>query len=72
MATLQHKTAAPDMTITETHCPAAELVWDEPEAARFRELMGEAVGRDCVCHEGESCWLMDSALKGVVPMVAMA
>jgi hypothetical protein len=50
------------MSIIETHCYAADLIWDEPKAALFRELMTEAIGRDCVCHEGEFCRFLDSAL----------
>jgi hypothetical protein len=50
---------------TTTHCHAAELLWDEKMAKRFRQTLIRAIGRDCFCHEDEHCWLMDSALKGV-------
>ena len=54
------------MSTTATHCHAAELLWDEKMVARFRQTLIRAIGRDCFCHEGESCWLMDSALKGLL------
>jgi hypothetical protein len=43
-------------------CYAAELVWDEERASRFRQMCREYLGRDCVCQEGESCALMGAAL----------
>ena len=43
-------------------CYAAELVWDEERASRFRQMCREYIGRDCVCQEGESCALMARAL----------
>jgi hypothetical protein len=43
-------------------CYAAELVWNELLASRFRQMCQEYLGRDCVCQEGESCALMDRAL----------
>ena len=52
-------------TTTKTHCLAAELMWDAEMAEMFRQTLTRALGRDCFCHEGESCWLMDSALKGL-------
>ena len=57
-----HSEAAVDTT-TETHCYACEILWDADMAAMFRQSMIRAIGRDCFCHEGESCWLMDGALK---------
>ena len=57
---------------TKTHCQAAEILWDEKMAKRFRQLMVAAVGRDCFCHEDESCWLMDAALRGVVARQAVS
>jgi hypothetical protein len=66
-------------SIIETHCYAADLMWDEAKAAIFRETMGEAIGRDCVCDEGEPCWLYDRAfelighdLKGTIEAPFMA
>ena len=61
MSTILHEST----TITETHCYASELLWDREMAEMFRQTLIRAIGRDCFCHEGESCWLMDSALKGV-------
>ena len=52
-------------TVTVTHCHAAEILWDQKMAKRFRQLMVAAIGRDCVCREDEPCWLMTSALKGL-------
>ena len=43
-------------------CYAAELIYDEEKAARFRQICREMLGRDCVCQEGEHCALMGSAL----------
>jgi hypothetical protein len=65
--------------VVETQCYAADLMWDEPQAAIFRQAMGEAIGRDCVCHEGEPCWLRDRVfdlvghdLKGTIEAPFMA
>lgn len=46
-----------------TGCCAAELVWPTEKAHQFRQLMIEALGRDCVCEPGGSCWLLDAAIK---------
>jgi len=50
---------------TTTHCKAAELLWDAGMAAMFRQTLTREIGRGCFCHEGEYCWLMASALKGL-------
>jgi hypothetical protein len=57
--------------ITETHCYAAELLWEERKGAEtFRQTMRDATGRDCVCHQEKTCWLMDRALELLAPAVA--
>jgi hypothetical protein len=48
---------------TATGCYAAEMIWDADEAERFRQLCREAIRRDCVCQDGERCFLMDRALE---------
>lgn len=53
------------ISVIETHCYAAEILWDVEMAEMFRQLSQDAVGNDCLCHEGESCSLMASALKGL-------
>jgi len=57
-------------TITETHCPAAALLWEQQMGEMFRQAMREATGRDCVCHQENPCWLMDRALELLAPTVA--
>jgi len=52
-------------TTTKTHCYACEILWDADMAAMFRQTLIRAIGRDCFCHEGERCWLMAGALKGL-------
>lgn len=46
-----------------TGCWAAELIWPTEKAEQFRELMIEALGRDCVCEPGGPCSLLNSAIK---------
>lgn len=41
----------------ETGCSAADLIWPDEKAARFRDLVIEAIGRDCVCEPGGTCYL---------------
>jgi hypothetical protein len=55
---------------TETHCHAAELLWEEQMGETFRQAMRDATGRDCVCHQEKPCWLMDRALELLAPTVA--
>ena len=52
-------------TFTKTDCLAVELIWDYEGAKLAREALIRAIGRDCFCEPGESCWLMDNALKGL-------
>ena len=51
------------MDYARTGCAAAEMVWSEHEADSFRQLMIEALGRDCVCKPGGPCWLVESGFK---------
>ena len=56
--------------INETHCYAAELLWEKQVGDMFRQAMREATRRDCVCHQEKPCWLMDRALELLAPTVA--
>ena len=56
--------------ITETHCPAAALLWEGQMGETFLQAMAHATGRDCVCHQEKPCWLMDRALELLAPTVA--
>ena len=56
--------------ITETHCPAAALLWEGQMDEMFRQAMRNATGRDCECHQEKLCWLMDRALELLAPTVA--
>jgi hypothetical protein len=45
-------------TIARTNCNAAELLWDEEMASTFRQIVGQAIGRDCLCRGDERpCYL---------------
>ena len=56
--------------ITEARCQAAALLWEEQVGETFRQTMRAATGRDCVCHQEKTCWLMDRALELLAPTVA--
>jgi hypothetical protein len=56
--------------ITEARCSAADLLWEQPMGETFRQVMRDATGRDCVCHQENPCWLMDRALERLAPAVA--
>jgi hypothetical protein len=54
---------APAEHIGQTnYCGAAELLWDAARAESFRQMMRDALGRDCICEPGEPCGLLEGAV----------
>lgn len=52
-------------SIVKTGCLAADVLFTAEKAAAFREMVGRAHGRDCLCEPGEHCDLLDLALRGL-------
>lgn len=41
-----------------TSCPAAEISWDPATAGKTRKMCEYEPDQECICAEGEDCWLV--------------
>ena len=41
-----------------THRVAVEIRWGRPKAAKSRKMCEYETDQECICAEGEDCWLV--------------
>ena len=41
-----------------THRVAVEIWWGRPKAAKSRKMCEYETDQECICAEGEDCWLV--------------